>query len=257
MYQYKPRSVSELYDLCTADDWATFLYASDQQFNTCLQTAFELYIKDCLELQRRDRWEYLMSFANYDAEQEYELVRLFATQGIDPTVFARNLKAILNCTYTKLNCLKIWGVPDSGKSLFSHLLAETFIVCYMNNQGSANQFYLSNMLNKSLIICDELFLTPGTADDFKSVLGGAKVDVDKKNKEKQILSRTPIIITTNYRKFGRGLLHHEDEVALAKRCISYHFYYEFTPSCRIEVPAFAHFLFLCLNQDMIDDSETV
>lgn len=251
IYKYRSRSISELYDQCNSDEWAELIYCANNNFNTAIATAFELYVKDSLELQRRDRWEYLLSFADYDYDQETELLSLFASQSIDPVNFARDLKSVLQCEHNKVNTLKMYGVPNSGKSLIAQLIVQPFISCYMNNHGSENEFFLSNMLNKTLVLCEELFVTPATCEDFKSILGGAKIDIDKKFRDKQILSRTPIIITSNYYKFGRGHLNNVDERALQSRCHIYYFSFEYTPCIKIDLPAFAHFLLCASNQDIM------
>lgn len=250
IYKYQARSISELYDKSTADEYASLIYTGEN-FNNCVLFAIDLYVKDMLEIQRRDRWEYLLSCAKYNYEEESEIVRLFEVQNIDPVQFALDLKALLQCEHPKKNALKIYGVPDSGKSLLCQLISQCFITCYANNHGSENEFFLSNFLNKSLILCEELYVTQATCEDFKSILAGAPIDISKKFQEKQTLSRTPLLITSNYNYFGRGHLNNVDESALRGRCYEYHFTQTFTPTCMITAPSMYHFLWLCLNQDML------
>lgn len=250
IYKYRARSISELYDKATADEFAALIYTGDD-YNKATLSALELFVKDSLEVQRRDRWEYLISHAKFNLEEERELLRLFREQGISPIIFAECVKDVLQCKHPKMNTVKLFGVPDSGKSLLGQLLVSCFICCYANNHGSENEFFLSNFLNKSIILCEELYVTQATCEDFKSILSGAPIDIAKKYHEKQMLSRTPVIITSNYSNFGRGHLAHVDERALRGRCHCFEFRKAFKPKCMITAPSLYHFLWLCLNQDVI------
>lgn len=251
IYKYRARSISELYDKCESDEYAQLIYNS-ADYNKCLLSALELFVKDSLELQRRNRWEYLLSFANYNLEEELELLNIFRTQNINPIEFAECVKSVLLCEYPKVNTLKLYGTPNSCKSLIANLLTCNFITCYANNHGSENEFFLSNFLNKSMILCEELYVTQATCEDFKSILGGAKIDIAKKFYEKQILSRTPIIVTSNFSKYGRGHLSHVDEQALAARSFSFEFSRAYAPKCHISAPSMAHFLYNCINYDLLN-----
>lgn len=250
VYKYKARTVSELYDKCSSDEFAQLIY-SDPNYHKSLLHALEIFIKDSLELQRRNRWEYLIAHAKYLPDEESELLRLFQLQGVDPCYFAECVREVLLCSHPKMNCIKIHGVGNSGKSLLAQLLVGPFITCYANNHGSESDFFLSNFLNKSIVLCEELYVTTATAEDFKSILGGAYIDIAKKHQEKQILTRTPVVVTSNHQLFGRGMLSFIDEKALDMRCHSFEFRRVFTPNCMITMPALAHFLFIACNQDMI------
>lgn len=252
VYKYKCRSISELYDKCTSEEFAELIYSSyNNNYQHYLCNALHLFIKDSLDLQRRDRWEYMMSHAKFNAEEEHELLRLFSVQGIDPKIFCSSLKEILMCSHPKRNTFKIWGTSGSGKTLIAQLIGSIFITCYSNNHCSESEFFLSNMLNKSLVLCEELYVTRATCEDFKSILGGALIDISRKHTEKQILSRTPVIITSQYQSFGRGFLSAEDESALKSRCHVFEFKQPFTPDCHISPSSLFHFLFLAENQNLL------
>lgn len=251
IYKYNARSISELFDKCSSDEFAALIYCSTSDYSKSIQPALDLYIKDSLELQRRDRWEYMISHASYNQEEVLELLRLFQVQNIDPIVFANQLKSVLQCEHPKINSIRFTGVPNSGKSLIGQLIVKCFISCYANNHGSENEFFLSNFLNKAIVLCEELYVTTSTCEDFKSILAGAPIDISKKFHEKQVLSRTPCIITSNHELFGRGHLNYIDEHALRTRCYSFKFDKPFTPRCTITAPSMYHFLWLCVNQDML------
>lgn len=251
IYKYNARSISELFDKCSCDEFAALIYSASSDYSKSIQPALDLFIKDSLELQRRDRFLYMCSHAAYNKEEVMEILRLFTVQRINPLKFCVDSKKILNCEHPKVNTLRFVGAPNSGKSLIGQLITKCFISCYANNHGSENEFFLSNFLNKAIILCEELYVTVATCEDFKSILAGAPIDISKKFHEKQILSRTPCIITSNHELFGRGHLNYIDETALRSRCITYRFETMFTPSCTITAPSMYHFLWLCDNQDML------
>lgn len=231
----KSRSISELYDKCSASEYQLIVEMGND-YHFLLKSALEIYIKNELECQRESLWAYAIHNARKyepDSEQFEVFNYIFHTNGINPAEFARTLKTTLLKLEKKINAFRLIGCPDSGKSLLANCIVQPFITCYMNNHASENEFYLSNMLNKSIILCEELYITIATAEDFKSVLGGQPIDVSKKHHEKQLLSRTPVIITSNYERFGRGHLPPLDENALAIRCYTYRLNNPIRPSCTI------------------------
>lgn len=242
--KYQSRSTSELYDKCTFEEWQEIV--TDANYHELLKTAIELYIKYNLVEQRENMWRYGIIYAERtetpNPEVMGEIDKIFKVNGINPMFFAECLFKVLNKTVTKMNCLRIVGNPNSGKTLIANCIVEPFIVCYNNNHGSENEFYLSNMLNKSIILCEELYVTIATCEDLKSVLGGQPIDIAKKFNEKQLLSRTPVIITSNYRRFGRGHLSATDENALAIRCHTFTFDKEVKPKLKISSAQFYHYI---------------
>lgn len=169
-----------------------------------------------------------------DLESFQAIDEIFLKNQVNPKAFAQAVKSVLSKSKLKINCLRIFGAPNSGKTLIANCIVKPFICCYNNNHGSENEFYMANMLNKSIILCEELYITIATAEDFKSVLGGQPIDIAKKFNEKQLLSRTPVVITSNYERFGRGHLSQTDENALKIRCENFCFNYEVSPRVTIE-----------------------
>lgn len=237
------RSVSELYDRCTFSDWQEICKFSD--YHALIKTALELHIKLQLDKQRENMWKYATNAAlkcELDSQQFNEFDKIFRLNNIDPSTFAWTVKNILEKHESKINAIRITGLPDTGKTLISNCIVEPFICCRMNNHGSENEFFMSNMLNKAIIQCEELYITIATAEDFKSVLGGQLIDIAKKFNEKQLLTRTPVIITSNYDRFGRGHIPPTDERALAIRCYNYKFNSKVSPNCKLEWQQFYLYL---------------
>lgn len=244
--KYKSRSISELYDKCTFDEWQKVCEFSN--YHDLLKTGIELYVKYNLDKQRENMWKYALDIATKespDIKQFDEFIKIFKGNSIDPVKFSHAVFQILSKTDPKINTIRLIGTANSGKTLIANCIAEPFITCYNNNHGSENEFYLSNFLNKSIILCEELYITIATAEDMKSVLGGQPIDIAKKFNEKQLLSRTPVIITSNYSKFGRGHLSPIDENALALRCHTFNFHKAYKPACRLTSVQF--YLYLIAN----------
>lgn len=207
--------------------------------------ALELYTKELLTIQRSNRWEWFIKNAVLCIPDEVsELRRIFDEQKIDIKSFSNDVYRLLMCTDEKINCLRLMGAANSGKTLIAQLLVSPFISAYVNNHNSENEFYLSSFLNKSVCLCEELMITPATAEDFKSILGGVKIDISKKYTNKQILIRTPIIVTSNHLNFGRGHLNPVDERALGLRCYDYHFTTPIRPRCHISLASLSYLIYM-------------
>lgn len=199
-----------------------------------------------LDTQRENMWNYVQSkYKNCDVDerQQHELRQIFLLNGINKRHFAECLYKVFTKWEHKRNTIRLVGIPNSGKTLIANCICEPFVTCYMNNHGSENEFFMSNMLNKSIILCEELYITIATAEDFKSVLGGQPLDIAKKFNEKQLLQRTPVIVTSNFQKFGRGHLSTMDENALRLRCFNFDFIATTLPAVTITAEQFYLFIF--------------
>lgn len=253
IYKYHCRSISELYDKCTNDEWAVFVYQNNPHFEKDINLALDLYVKDCLSLQRRNPWEWLISFQDFKIEEEYELLTWFCAQNINPERFVEAVHDVLNSKEFKKNSLKLWGISNSGKTFIARLLCKYFVCALVDNHASEQPFFFSNFLNKSIILIDELYVTSATCEAYKSILGGAPIDVDKKFNHKQLLQRTPVIITSNFKKFGRGHLPQIDEDAFETRCYMFNCDTIYKPKVTVTGPAFAHLMHWLSNKDMLCD----
>lgn len=215
-------------------------------YHDIIRTSIEIYVKRLLDCQRGNLWKFILNNVINDfipdPNQQGEIMNILNFNNIDPIRFANCVKIVLSKSDPKINSLRMYGDSNSCKSLLSNALCRPFVCCYMNNHGSENEFYLSNMLNKSILLCEELYITVATCEDFKSVLGGQPIDVAKKYNEKQLLKRTPVIITSNYYKFGRGHLPAMDEDALNNRCFNFTMNFAYKPQCYIDTPNVYYFL---------------
>lgn len=243
LQKYNARSTSELFDKCLFAEWQEV--SALPNYHELIKTALELYIKYNLDMQRENLWKYATTRAlceKVDNDQFTQFDRIMYGNNIRPSTLANAIKDVLTKSDPKINAIRFVGTANSGKTLLANCLCDPFITCYNNNHGSENEFYLSNMLNKSIILCEELYITIATAEDMKSVLGGQPIDIAKKFNEKQLLSRTPVIITSNYARFGRGHLPPIDETALSLRCHTFNFSNQVKPTCKLTSSQFYLYL---------------
>nr|QTE03895.1 MAG: nonstructural protein [Tarsiger cyanurus densovirus] len=232
--KYKVYSKATLYDDCLASEFRDLCYRDNWKNN--VETARVIYVKEQLEIQRPNRWEFVMKLIEGiqpDPLQWKELYAIFDKNRINVKEFSQSVYDLLTCKHFKKNCIKIWGIRDSCKSVIGNCIVRPFITCYMNNKGSENEFYMENMLMKTMMLCEELYITIATAEDFKSILGGQMLDISQKYESKQILGRLPTVVTSNYDRFGRGHLNNIDEQALNCRCFVYNFKRAYTPNVYI------------------------
>lgn len=90
--------------------------------------------------------------------------------------------------------------------------------------GCQGEYYFGDMIDKSIIVLEELWVTKSTVDDYKTILSGYDININQKHVTKrQKLSRTPCFITGNHSDIGKGLLNPIDLEAIHKRMIQYHF----------------------------------
>lgn len=241
--KYNIKCYSEFFDKCNFNEFCLIKELKDYKMS--IDFHINLRNKYYLDIQRKDRWYFLLNYKinspNFDACAE--LNKMFKVNNINKDEFRESLKMILNCIHPKINTLWLYGSPNSGKTMLARFICDDFLCAYLTTQGQDSDFYYANMLNKSLVLGEELLCLPRNAEDFKSIFGGCEIDVNKKYAEnKERLSRTPMIITSNHKLAGRGYLQHVDECAINRRCAYFCFSQPFTPSVKITKSDFVYFL---------------
>nr|QTE04056.1 MAG: nonstructural protein 1 [Turdus naumanni densovirus] len=239
---------SELMDKASPEEWF-HIYTSGKTIKA-VNDAFEIgrciVEKYFLTAQRENRWNWLIQFAKHDENQCYFFDSLLYAHGINKKQFVQDIYDWLMCTHHKKNALFLFGPPNTGKTFIARLLTQTFLVGNMNLKGVTSDFYYEALLNKSIAVMEELWVIPLVCDDFKSILGGVEIDINKKHVEMQRLQRIPVVITCNHDRLGRGFLQPVDEDALQNRCYKYHFNTDITQlfSCDVTVGGFADWLLI-------------
>lgn len=207
----------------------------DQHYNfkRNIELAVMIHTKQQEDQERQDRWTIVRE--HYDKNCDVsEIEEIFKINNIDCKEFASCVKNILQEKHFKINALRIWGVPNSGKSLIVRLITEKFYTYYGTNTGSMSEFFYGAMVNKSLIVIEELWIVPSNVDDFKTIFSGYSIDINQKHvTERQRLLRTPLFITSNHEKHGKGHLSMMDEEAINRRMYNFKFVHLFEPKNKI------------------------
>lgn len=135
--------------------------------------------------------------------------------------FLSNVLKVLNCQIPKINTINIKGPPGSGKTWFVETIGK---LCWFTGRCDSSinkftQFPFEHMLGKRVTIFNEFNLAPSFKDVVKEILEGANVTINVKYKNRCMLDRTPIFITTNN---NWEMDHPEvDRKAFAQRMITY------------------------------------
>ncbi len=197
--------------------------------------AIKIVIQQVLQEQIKDRWEHLRAYVHgYEPDESVvmEIEAMFELQGVSLREFAQAVKDILTGKKKKINTLRITGVINSCKSLIMQAISKPFHCCRLTMLGCGNEFYFNDMLSKSIVMIEELWITPPVCDDFKTILSGYPLSINMKGQGvRETLKHTPILLTSNYDRFGRGFVSEFDEKALLARCVSFKFTKEYEPKC--------------------------
>lgn len=229
--RYKCESYADFYTNVPAKIYKEFALSFGTFLEREIALTLSIYIKEELDHQRNN----LLSIVVAKPHGNPKLIHdLLLNIGIDPLEFALAVINVLNKSLPKKNCIFIYGPVNSCKTILAQCITYRLITCYATNHGSLGDFYFAPFLNKAIINLEELQVTCATADDYKSILGGAPLDINRKHIiERQRLTRVPIIITSNYDKFGRGMIPGLDEEALQERCFRFHTLKNYAPPCPI------------------------
>ncbi|KAL4218845.1 hypothetical protein ACF0H5_021433 [Mactra antiquata] len=137
-------------------------------------------------------------------EEQYESVattaeifnKWCAQQSIIPGEFMLKLYTILNQDDKKKNTFILHGMSNAGKTYWSKCITPL-----ENKTGQTVQsqdFAWQRCLNKEIITIPELSISkPEQMEEFKKISEGLPTTINIKNKEPQILQRTPIILQCN------------------------------------------------------------
>lgn len=114
---------------------------------------------------------------------------------------------IMEQRHNKINTLVLQGASNTGKSLLAKLIVGGYNVGTVARTTESNNFIFQNLLGKTVGLMEEPFITKMTVNDFKQLLGGERMEIGVKHRDREWLDRLPIICTTN-------------DIQLADRCNS-------------------------------------
>lgn len=215
-------------------------YRSHEENVYCEVREVKSYIEQLrwkrLQTERDSPWAVIENFKEYDEENIVEWFKFFDVHKICLSDFCNTVKLWINKTDYKKNTLLFVGPTNSGKSLLTSALGEPWLVGYINNiQQTKTDFVLTPLLDSTIGIIEEIFLTPEVVNDFKRVLEGGKMCITMKYHNPQCLERKPIVCTNQFYHFGRGYLPQADEDALLNRCWKFNLHPNFhAPSVKLK-----------------------
>ena len=176
------------------------IYASSS-FNTMVQKAFKL-----VKLSA-GQWSFkkVIEFAE---KQEFKDCRSLADTGellltwlghhnIMYYMWRDAVINVLTKAKNKINTLCLEGVSNAGKSFWTRPLKRIFRFYGEMDTQAGYRFIYQDCVNKPIIFFEEPNLIPEAAQKFKLIAEGKNTYVSIKNKEDELLKRTPVILTTN------------------------------------------------------------
>lgn len=172
------KSLSDFKDLYNAAETPTF-YARDLDIFSYYhdrETSLN-FLTRLIEFQIGDYDEICIFLQN--------LVNLFDRKGWDGN--------------PKINALICVGPPNSGKNYFFDTWAS--IACNVGHIGSVNNktntFAFQDIVNRRLVVGNEINMEPNALEDFKKICEGAACNVKVKHKSDAIFSKTPVLLMSN------------------------------------------------------------
>lgn len=157
---------------------------------------------------------------NFEESDEW-LTQLLLANNIEPVDFIRCVHCIMNKVEERRNALVIEGPTTTGKSLMLKLICSNYNYGTVQRSGDHSQFFLQNLVNKTVALMEEPRITAITVNDFKELLGGNDFDIHIKHQDDIRLERLPVLISTNH-NLGE-YIQDVDKEAIYMRCHTFKF----------------------------------
>lgn len=174
------------------------------QFNVLAKKAFELERamsaeKSWPDLIKENAGKYTEEGDKfYDTETSLRIFKHWCShQNIAQDKFVTELWEVLTGQRPKINSFVLEGPPNAGKSYILRTLRHISHAFGEIHAGDTNAFQFSNCINVNLIYIDEPRISPEIAEQMKLVLEGCPTKVKVKNREDEMLRKTPVIMTSN------------------------------------------------------------
>lgn len=150
------------------------------------------------------------------------LEEIFLVNSISIPAFLRDVEMIFGKNHPKIRTLFLEGASNAGKTLVQELvLSGRGNVGYaaLQPHGQTAQFELMPILGADCAVISEFRATTSNVDRAKSLFGGEKMSVDRKNKTSVTLQPPPVLVTaqTGWDRW----LGTTDRTAIQNRCRTY------------------------------------
>lgn len=231
--QYDTRHVEELKQHLSADQRLDLYHEFGTQWNEAAKLCIEIYNEKLKKIQESTLFEDHIQSNNHKHKCEeptkttdidYACAwfdQLLEVNKINKTEFLQAVTDVMNKKYTRRNTLCIEGPTTTGKTLLLNLIASNYNYGTVQRSGDHSQFFLQNLIKKTLALMEEPRITPITVNDFKELLGGQVLDIHVKHQDDVRLQRIPVLISTNH---NLGMyINSIDRDAIYKRTFTFEF----------------------------------
>lgn len=199
--------ISQIHEKFSLDELMTIIAKNGNIYKDVLKQAITYNNRKKVDYERQTPYVQLYKEkvekedCSCSAEQHINgqlwLLDLLTENKINHEDFIKKLVNVLDRKIDKINAFVLEGPTNTGKSLLCSLIIHPYTFGTASRRGDQTNFHLENLLHKTIAVMEEPRITGITVDDFKQLLGGEPFQVDVKYQEKDWLTRTPTIITTN------------------------------------------------------------
>lgn len=227
---YDARSYNELYKRLSVQDTDDIYAEYGPTWKETAEHSIANYCKEIIIEQETMTFEEILRSNHHSRTCQHPADTRLGEEWLDQLIQVNNinkrellmcLTSVMNKLCTRKNAFVIEGPTTTGKTLFVKLIAENYVYGTVQRSGDHSQFFLMNLLNKTLALMEEPRITQITVNDFKELLGGNPFDIHVKHQKDERLERIPVLITTN-----NALTYYvldADGKAILERC----FYFKF------------------------------
>ncbi|CAH8523806.1 unnamed protein product [Dicrocoelium dendriticum] len=151
--------------------------------------------KQCIEVYNEEllRHQSSMTYKEYIQENNHHDTRthptdthttsfddLLRVNNIDKDAFCTSVHNIMNKKMERVNTLGLQSPTTTGKSLMLKLICQNHQLGTVQRSGDHSQFFLQNLLDKSVGLMEEPRITIQTVQDFKGLFRGTPFDIHVK-----------------------------------------------------------------------------
>ncbi|KAA3680354.1 uncharacterized protein DEA37_0004126 [Paragonimus westermani] len=162
--QNDARSINEFKNALTFDDRKNLYAEHGTQWKEAAELCIEAYCERLRKQQESTLFQSHILTNNHSrvcthprdtTSGELWLDRLLTANNINKTEILTSLTIVMNKRESRRNTFVLEGPTTTGKSLFLKLIAENYIYGTVQRNGDHSQFFLMNLLNKSLALMEE------------------------------------------------------------------------------------------------------
>lgn len=201
IFEYNVFSETELMNkLCHLDLFQAIFkkYSFSKNFDKAKSLCSTQIINSSFE-ELSNYWETISRPTEfYSIAQSVEILKQWCTtQSIDFRTFIFNVVTIIDKRKRKVNCLYFLGESNGGKTYIARSL-QNLCRLWQSVASGSSRFIWQDCISKRLIVINEPVLDETVLESCKEVFEGLGAFVAVKMRADQYLSRTPIIITSNW-----------------------------------------------------------